>query len=103
MFSNLSYYSLRLFNSLSYLPRALSLVWKASGKWTAAWAAVLIVQGILPVVTIYITKALVDGLVAVTREGRDSTRMRELIVLALLMGLIALASEALRGLSMIIR
>jgi ATP-binding cassette subfamily B protein len=64
---------------------------------------VLIVQGVLPVVTIYITKALVDGLVVVMREGRDSTRFRELMVWALLMALIALASEALRGLSMIIR
>ncbi|MGH9768519.1 MAG: ABC transporter ATP-binding protein [Blastocatellia bacterium] len=103
VFSKLSYFSLRLLNSLSYLPRAISLVWKASGKWSIAWAAVLIVQGILPVAAVYLTKALVDGLVAVMGEGRDSAKLRELLVWAILMAVVALASETLRGVSIIIR
>ncbi len=103
MFSNLSYLSLRFLSSLSFLPRAISLVWKASGKWTIAWAVVLVIQGILPVGAVYLTKALVDGLVAVIGEGRDSAKIRELLLWAALMALIMLASEILRGVSMIIR
>lgn len=49
---------------LHYLPRAWGLVWGAARYWTLAWAALLVVQGLLPVATVYLTRQVVDGLAA---------------------------------------
>ena len=39
---------------LAYLPRALTLVWAAARVWTLAWVVLLLVQGLLPVATVYL-------------------------------------------------
>jgi ATP-binding cassette, subfamily B, bacterial len=44
--------------------RALRFVWESAPGWTAASAAVLIIQGLLPVLTLYLTKRLVDAAAA---------------------------------------
>jgi ATP-binding cassette subfamily B protein len=45
------------------------LVWAAARRWTVAWAALLVVQGLLPVATVYLTHTLVNRLVAVPDAG----------------------------------
>ena len=54
---------------LRYLPRTISLVWAAAPGYTLTCAVLLIVQGILPVATVYLTRALVNSLVAAIRVG----------------------------------
>ena len=49
---------------LPYLPRALKLVWDVARPWTVTWIVLLIVQGLLPAATVYLTKLIVDGVVA---------------------------------------
>ena len=49
---------------LPLLPRALALVWQAARYWTMGWAALLVIQGLLPVATVYLTRQVVDGLAA---------------------------------------
>jgi ATP-binding cassette subfamily B protein len=51
-----------LYAQLPYLPQAASLVWQAARKWTIAWAVMLVLQGLLPVATVYLTRTLVDSL-----------------------------------------
>lgn len=46
------------------LPRTLRLLWNASGKWSAAWFALLLVQGALPAVAVSASKNLVNHLLA---------------------------------------
>src|ERR1044071_4144767 len=48
---------------LPNLPRALALVWEVARPWTTAWVLLLIVQGLLPVAMVYLTKLVVDGVV----------------------------------------
>ena len=62
----------RALSRLPYLPRALGLVWAASRGWTVAWLALLVVQGLLPAATVYLTRALVNSLVAVVGFRRRS-------------------------------
>lgn len=50
-----------------YLPRTLALVWSAARGWTAAWSVLLLLQGLLPVATVYVTRLLVNSLVAAIR------------------------------------
>jgi ATP-binding cassette subfamily B protein len=49
---------------MPHLPRALGLAWAAARGWTLAWAGLLLVQGLLPVATVYLTRGLVNALVA---------------------------------------
>ncbi len=44
--------------------RALGFVWESSRGWTIASALLLMVQGVLPVVSIYLLRLLVDAVVA---------------------------------------
>lgn len=74
-----------LAQQLSYLPRTLRLVWAAAPRWTTAWAILLVAQGILPGVGVYLTKLLVDNLAAVIGTGGAWAELRPTLVLLLLM------------------
>ncbi len=80
---------------LSYLPRALRLVWDAAPGWTAAWGALLALQGFLPVATVYVTKLLVNSLVATVGAGASWGSVRPTVLLAVLMAGLTLASTLL--------
>lgn len=81
---------------LPYLPQALVLVWAAARRWTLAWAVLLVLQGLLPAFTVYLTRLLVDSLVAAL--GTSATRnVGPTLVLVALMAGILLLSEFLRS------
>src|SRR5215211_9278305 len=80
---------------LPYLPRALKLVWEVARPWTVAWIILLIVQGLLPAATVYLTKLVVDGVVASARDGNQN--VRHVLLLLLLLGGILLLMEVVRG------
>ena len=69
----------------------------AAGRWTAAWAAVLLVQGLLPVATVYLTRAVVDRLVAVFRTRGDPAALSAAAIPAIAIAAVLLATELLRG------
>lgn len=52
-----------------YIPKTVKLVWQATGVWMAAWLALLLVQGVLPVAIVYVTRQAVDSLVGVVKSG----------------------------------
>ncbi len=59
----------RLAPSLALVPWALRLVWQAARGWTLAWLCLVGVQGLLPVAQVYLTRDLVNLLVAVGQGG----------------------------------
>ena len=79
-------------NSLTRnLVKAIGLVWDITRKWTIIWACILIVQGLLPVATVYLTKAFINSLtITVTSGGTDVSRT---IFLGLLFVVIYLANS----------
>ena len=89
----------RLAAQLPYLPRTLGLVWTAARGWTVAWIAVLLIQGLLPVATVYLTRTVVNRLMPAVRAGGSWESLQPLIVAAVLMGGVLLAGEALRGIA----
>jgi ATP-binding cassette subfamily B protein len=94
MFGSITILSSRLRKALAqlpYLPRALKLVWEVGRPWTVAWAILLIVQGLLPVALVYLTKLVVDGVVAAARNGSQNV-----LVLLLLLGGVLLLMESVR-------
>lgn len=56
--------------------RALRIVWEAAPKWTVLWLLLLVIQGLLPVATVYLTKYLVDSLVALIEGGLTPVLLR---------------------------
>ncbi len=76
---------------LPNLPRALGLVWSVARRWTIAWVVLLIVQGLLPVATVYLIKQIVDALVAVKRDPGA------LLMLVLLFGGALLLMDVVRS------
>ncbi len=87
----------------SYLPRTLELVWRATRGWTAAWFVLLVAQGLLPVAMVYLTRPLVDSILAAARSRGDSSQVRHALLLAGAMAAILLLAEVLRSLTVWVR
>lgn len=80
---------------LRHVPRALRLVWAAAPGWTAASLALVAVQGVLPVLTVYLTRAVVNTLVAVIGSQGSSADLGAAMAVIGAMGLVLLAGEVL--------
>ncbi len=82
---------------LRYLPQALALIWAAARAWTLVWAGLLLLQGLLPIAIVYLTRTVVDSIVgAIGAEGDWQVVRSALLWVALLAGLMALM-EVLRS------
>lgn len=78
---------------LPHLMRTLGLVWQVARRWTVAWTLLLILQGLLPVATVYLTRALVDSLVVALKEEALWSSFQPLLPLVVLMALTLLLTE----------
>ena len=58
-------------NQLKYIPRALKLVWEAASGWALSSTILLIIQGLLPAVSIFLTREMVNALVLVIDSNGD--------------------------------
>src|SRR4029078_853150 len=81
---------------LPYLLRALGLLWSVARLWTVVWIAVLILQGLFPAATVYLTKLIVDGIVVSAKVGGSWAEIRSVIILVLLLGSVMLLMEIIR-------
>jgi ATP-binding cassette, subfamily B, bacterial len=79
---------------LPNLPRALDLVWTVARPWTIAWIVLLVVQGLLPVGVVYLTKLVVDG---ITRGHGSWSAMLHVLQVVLLLGVTLLLMEVVRN------
>lgn len=80
---------------LSHLIKTLQLVWSASGWWTAAWAVMLLVQGVLPAISITLIRQVVDNLVAVSGAGLNGATIGKILTPVSLMAGVMLVGEFL--------
>ncbi len=53
-----------LLKCLPLMGKGLGLVWSAARGWTVAWALLLLVQGVIPALQVYLTRVTVDILAA---------------------------------------
>jgi ATP-binding cassette subfamily B protein len=68
-----------------------------------AWVVILVVQGLLPVAGVRLTKLLVDSLVEVMGEGGTWEAIKPTVLLAALMGIVLLLTQLLGSVSNWIR
>ena len=59
----------RIRQQFPYLPQAFRLVRQAAGGLLIVWLVLLLVQGLLPVAAVYLTRELVDGIAAMVGAG----------------------------------
>ena len=88
---------------LRHVGWALRLVWRAAGWWAVGGMALLFVQGLIPVGTVYITKHLVDAVAAVLGAGLTAEALGALWWPAGIMGALLLLEQLIGGVSEYIR
>ena len=93
-------YYRRAGSALPYLFRTLRLISLAAPNWTAAWIALLLVQGFLPVAIVYLTRPLVNGITAAAASRAGWT---PILWPATLIGAALLLAELLRSATQWIR
>ncbi|MEM8994220.1 MAG: hypothetical protein AAGF23_05445, partial [Acidobacteriota bacterium] len=75
----------------THLPRALSLLSRSSGALLPLWALCLVVAGLLPALSVFLTRAAVDALAAVASGGA----WRPLVAPAAGLGVVLVVTEAI--------
>jgi ATP-binding cassette subfamily B protein len=81
---------------LSDVGRLISLIWQASGIMLVVWIAILLLQGVIPVGIVWLTKPLVDSLQAAISSGADSDAVRMFVTTAAALGALLIVSTLLR-------
>ncbi len=80
---------------LRYVPRALRMVWEAAPGWTIGSLALEILRGVLPVLTVYLTREVVDALVRLIGGGATGAGIGPAVPAFALFGLTMLAGNLL--------
>ena len=81
---------------VAYARRLFALIWGASGGLLIAWIAILLVQGIIPVAIVWLTKPLVNALQVAVGAGVNRETIQPLLAIAIALGSLMLVSELLK-------
>lgn len=84
---------------IARLGRALKLVWSVARGWTAASMALTVLQGVLPLASIWLLKLIVDAVADGITAPDRGTAFREVAILIVVAGAVALASAVMRSLA----
>ena len=81
---------------LGYMRRVFGLIWQAARGWTVAWGALLVVQGLIPVALVYLTKPLVNGLQAAIGHGVSWETIQPVVLVGTGIGAALVLTELLK-------
>ena len=87
----------RAISRFSYLPRTFKLIYEAAHGWTILWVLLLVGQGILPGVVVYLTRSLVNSFVEIIGAGISWNAIEPIIVPGTLMAIALILTEVFRG------
>ena len=88
---------------LSYFPQTIRLVWAATRGWTIWWLAVLSLLGLLPATLVYLSRHLVDSLVAAINAGATLPTITPVVYTVAAVFGVMLLTELLQSISEWIR
>ena len=83
--------------------RGVTLACRVSPAKTALWIGVLVVQGVLPVAAVALTRDLVDSLAAAAGSGGEWANLKQPLLYAVLMAGVLLLTEVLSAVSRWVR
>lgn len=81
--------------SLQRVPRALQLAWSGAPGWTVASLSLVVVQGLLPALSIVLAKYVVDAAVFAVDAGGESNSLEPLLIYAALLAAVMLLTQIL--------
>lgn len=84
----------KLKHALRLLP-ALRLVWQSSPGWTTIYIFLLIAQGILPILQLYLTKLIIDTVSISVSSTDRASNLSQLIILIAITGAVTLVNVVL--------
>ncbi|NEQ17040.1 MAG: ABC transporter ATP-binding protein, partial [Moorea sp. SIO3E2] len=87
--------------TLRLLP-ALRLVWQSSPFWTGARVGLLLVQGILPLLSIYLTKLIIDTVTDGLNTADKQEVFRDVLLFLILAGTVTLVTTLLNSLGEVV-
>lgn len=87
---------------LIYLRKALTLVWQSSKYYTIGNMVLLFLQGILPLVSLYLTKKIIDTVTIGLNNLENKIYFQQILWLVFLAGIIALISNLISVLANLI-
>jgi ATP-binding cassette subfamily B protein len=79
-----------------YWLRAAILIKEAAPKWTVIWAVLIVLQGVLPTLSIYFSKLVIDSIISAKNSGGSWAFVSEVIVFIAILGVVLLLTEALQ-------
>jgi ATP-binding cassette subfamily B protein len=82
-----------------HLAEAVRLVWRAAPGWTALNAALAVLQGIVPLLTVYLMKLIVDTVTEGVTQADHAAAFRDAAVLIAVAAAVGLAAALLRSLA----
>jgi ATP-binding cassette subfamily B protein len=88
---------------LKPLRRAVGLVWESARGWTVAGAVLMLLQGLLPLLALYLTKLTVEAVTAGIRSPDKEGALTRVLLWIALTGLVALVTAGLRAVAEIVR
>jgi ATP-binding cassette, subfamily B, bacterial len=88
--------------SAQNLMRAVRLVWDSAPGWTAAGAVVIIVQGLLPLASLYLMKLIVDAVTMGASSADKQAAMAHVLILIAVAGALAILTAVCGSVSRII-
>ncbi|MBF0225244.1 MAG: ABC transporter ATP-binding protein [Desulfobacterales bacterium] len=103
MIKNISDIYIKFKQQLPYLPMAFKLIHQSAGKLAIIWIILLLLQGLLPIAAVYLTRTLVDSIVAMIGLGGGWESMMSIFPAGIAMIIVLIAGEVLRGVSKWIR
>ncbi|MGO9622349.1 MAG: ABC transporter ATP-binding protein [Desulfobaccales bacterium] len=86
-----------------HLERSLRLVWQSAPGWTAANFGLILIQGLLPLVSLYLMKLIVDAVTSGLAAPAKSGALRGVLLLVAAAAGVALFAAACRSLGEIVK
>lgn len=93
----------KLLARTAYISKTVKLIWSAARYWMLGWWLLLLIQGLIPIVTVYLTRWLVDNLTIAIGQGNTWSNLEIIILPASSMASILLLAEVLKGIGSLIR
>ncbi len=81
------------------LQRAVRLVWQSAPGWTLINTGLIVVQGLLPVASLWAMRQIIDGAATVVGDGATMAAFRPVLLWIGIAGLLAVLSSCMRALS----
>jgi ATP-binding cassette subfamily B protein len=86
-----------------HLERALRLVWQSAPGWTAANFGLILIQGLLPLISLYLLKLIVDAVTAGLTAPEKGEALSRVILLIVIAAAVALFAACCRSLTEIVK